>query len=798
MESSVRSLQKLRLNVMLLSLAVLVIALGFNVLLSFSALDTLATDLLLSGYQGCGERLVQSIERGLRFGKPLSSYAGMAEILAELRHGTEGIDRVAVVDAEGGILYSEPVAAAASLPAPGTLASGQKIDKIPGGFSIALPLQHHGVAGWVVMQVDGYRIAASTGAFLRWSCLLLAMACIGVGLILAARMGLLSRAGERPHIRLGSLGRLLLITIGGAQAAYSLGTLVLFDTFVTDAVRSKVEIMAQGVQRDFEYLIYKGVDVINLKGKDQVLEQIVASNGELAGAALNDPDGRTLALAGHLTGNAGLTVTKPLSTYWPSRFRQRQEIMSLQIAIDPDIIRARLGRLALDLATSLAISFLLLLELAKLLGLIARRSLLSAAGPGSAAERAGTAHSFTTPALRAAGFVFFLGYDMGISFIPLLARQLYQPFWGVSEGVGIGLPISAEMVSAGIALLLSGNFSERYGWRPVFVLGTVAAALGLLLGGLSTTLSMLILSRVVAGFGFGMVLMASQIGTLGQSDAGSGITSVFAGIFSGSICGSAAGALLADHLHYGAVLVVGTGVILFAVLAVAQGRALPVRADGAMSQDAAGAGPRIERASMFAGGMGLLTDPRMHIVLLLVGIPAAVCLTGFLHYLLPLRLAGASVEQSDIGRIFMLYGLCFITAGPPLGKWIDRRADKSLFLTLTGVLSGAALLLAAAEDALGLFGTAAAVVALGLAQCIAAPASMLCVLTLASAQKLGREKSASIYRGLERIGQVAGPVVFGSAVLVLSPAQALMLMGSAILVLAVLFQLLWRLCVRRG
>ena len=50
----------------------------------------------------------------------------------------------------------------------------------------------------------------------------------------------------------------------------------------------------------------------------------------------------------------------------------------------------------------------------------------------------------------------------------------------------IGLPISAEMISAGLALLLSGHFCERHGWTKVFVAGTLAAVIGLLTGGLAT------------------------------------------------------------------------------------------------------------------------------------------------------------------------------------------------------------------------------------------------------------------------------------------------------------------------
>ena len=371
----------------------------------------------------------------------------------------------------------------------------------------------------------------------------------------------------------------------------------------------------------------------------------------------------------------------------------------LQLALQPHAITTRISALALDLGASLLISFLLLLELSKLLGLIAQRTL-----PNDTAVAAleGTHRSRAVQALRAAGFMFFLGYDMGISFIPLLAQQPYEPFLGLSREVVIGLPISAEMISAGVALLFSGGFSLRYGWQKVFAAGTLASALGLLLGSMASGLPLLILGRVATGFGFGLVLMAGQIGTLGKANAGAGLTSVFAGIFSGSICGSAAGAMLADHISFQAVLGAAACTILLALFTVMLGKESAEEAAQSAAQKATPA-----QGHMFSGCLQLLQDPRMHLVLWLVGIPAAMCLTGFLHYLLPLRLANAHVDQSDIGRIFMLYGLCFITAGPLLGRWIDHRKDKSLFLTLTGLLSGITLLVAAKGT--GMAGAAAAV-----------------------------------------------------------------------------------------
>ncbi|HEU6436339.1 MAG TPA: MFS transporter [Nitratidesulfovibrio sp.] len=855
------AIQRLRLNTMLLSLGVLALTLGFNVLLSSSALDTLSTDAILSGYRSCGEHFARGVERGLRFGKFLGAYAGMDDMLAELRHGVQGIDSVQIYDAQGELLYAQPGANGAEHPGKratdrdNALRAGaedrkqfstsddapHKARKTPTGYRLLVPFQHNGLAGWVAMEVASARVDAATRDFLRWSGVLMLVTCLAVALILPGWLGLLTGTADaraRLHV---TLGRLLLVVVGGTQLAYSCGSLVLFDGFVERAVRTKAAILAQSVGRDFEYLIHKGVDVARLKGNEQLLTQLVADNEELLGAALLRPDGVPLVEVGgtpraqqspdsqtsadtptapdarkapdaRTSPSAALSVREPLDRYWPSRFRQRQEVMELRLDLNPQVITQRVTKLAVDMGTSLVISFLLLLELAKLLGLIAQRSLgVQAAAPSPDQENE-PAHGLTrtrlpqaTQALRVGGFVFFLGYDMGISFIPLLARTLYQPLWGLSEKVVIGLPISAEMISAGVALLVSGSFTQHFGWRKIYMLGAAAGAAGLLLAGMATGLPLLILARITAGFGFGLVLMASQIGTLENANAGAGLASVFAGIFSGSICGSAAGAMLAEHLPYESVLTVGGVVTLFAMRVVLIGRDraaahadvsthgnTPAHADAPGGRRRAGAA----RTSILTGGMELLKDPRMHLMLLLVGIPVAICLTGFLHYLLPLMLANAKVDQADIGRVFMLYGLCFITAGPLLGKWIDHTANKPLFLTLAGLLSGTALLLAA--SATGLVGTSAAVVALGLSQCIAAPASMLCVLALHSARTLGKEKTASIYRALERLGQVAGPVLFGAATVVMDTAQMLLIMGGTVCTLALIFQAVWRLSTPRS
>lgn len=790
------ALFKFRLCVGALAVATLVMTLGFNVLLSVSTLDRLATDSLLSGYRAAGGHLAQSVERGLRFGKPLEQYAGMGEMLRDLQDGTPGILAAEIVDAGGNVLYAvrEQGGPGANedrqarrahdrkVLGGGTQGGGQQYWAGPRTYRIVVALHHNGVVGGVALEVAASRITAATQGFIRWAVALLALACLVAGATLAAWIGLLTSTPEA-RSRLGrSLGMTLLVLIGGMQIAYSAAMLSLFDSFLQNAMRDKAALAARFLKRDFEYIVHKGVDVRGLQGGKELLERIVGDHPELSGASLSTPDGVKVASAGK-TDDSVPVLEESFDRYWPSRFRQREAVLHLRLYMNQSHLADNVRALGVDLATSMAISLLLLLELARIMGLLSSRMLR--AMPDQAHVDGAPLRDSSAQALRTGGFLFFLAYDMGISFIPVLARARYAPLWGLPEQVLVGLPISAEMICAGAALLVAGMVSERFGWRTTFVVGVAAAAMGLFVGGASASLGGLIASRGICGFGFGLVLMAAQIGTLDEEDAGYSLAGVFAGIFAGSICGAAIGALLAERIGFDLVFSVAACLIPVALLILFFGR--PRRVSGGLAH-----APAHSVAPGGASGeaWNFLRDPRMHVLLGMIGIPAALCLTGFLHYLLPLMLTEVDTSPSDIGRLFMLYGLCFITVGPMLGRWLDRSPRKDLFAMCTGLLSGAALLIFAVSPTL----TAAAlsVAVIGTAQCLAAPATMMCVIGLASSRRLGRGKTASVYRTLERSGQVLGPVLFGVALVRCSVTWTLVAAGVTVCVLALAFPLCWR------
>lgn len=796
------SLFSLRFSIGILSVTAFALTMGFNTLLSVSTLDRLATQSLLSGYGGAGEHLALTIERGLRFGKPLEKYAGMVDLLHDLRDGAEGIVRAEIEDSLGNVLYAVPeeldlhgkeVEKGRSSGVEGE-STRQMFDRSiltdtsaefrfwvgAETYRILVPLNHNGVVGGIALEISRERIGSATRSFMHWALVLLGVACVVVCISLTGWIGLMTVNADS-RARFGKpFFILLFVLIGGTQLAYSGAMLTLFHSFMEQTIRDKAGFTAHFIKRDFEYIIHKGVDVCSLKGEEALLDRIVTMHPELGAASLVTPEGRIVASAGRLdTSTECMEVS--IDAYWPSRFRQRLEIMNIRLYTDDGYLSGEVRSLGLDLATSLLISLLFLMELARLLRMLSVR--MVRAMVTEKAQGPPVPHEGSVPTLRAAGFLFFLGYDMCISFVPLMARELHTPLWGFSEEVLEGMPISAEMICAGVALLVGGIFSERFGWRGGFGLGAVAASLGLLVGGMASTLPVFIAGRAISGFGFGLVLMASQIGTLNEKNSGAGLTGVFAGIFSGSICGSAAGALLAERMGFEAVFFVAAVLVPFSIFALALSRSevdIPDRF--------------FQEADLQEGGAAsvkaFLGDPRMQFLLFFISLPAAICLTGFLYYMLPLMLAETEATQGDIGRFFMLYGLCFITAGPLLGRLLDRSRKKAFFAMLTGLLSGASLVIAGLSSEMLV--VAFAVIIIGLAQCLAAPSTMLCVVALPSAQRLGRGKTAGIYRTLERVGQVLGPLLFGVALVHFGVSALLISVGLGGCVLAVAFICVWR------
>ena len=360
--------------------------------------------------------------------------------------------------------------------------------------------------------------------------------------------------------------------------------------------------------------------------------------------------------------------------------------------------------------------------------------------------------------MRPAAFLFVFGIDISVSFLPLHMKNLYEPMLGFSRDFVLGLPISVEFIFVGLSILLAGAWVDRRGWHEPFLAGLSLAGGGVLYSWLAPDCLHFIISRAVAGAGYGLSLMASQGFVIHYSDRkckAHGLAQLFAGIYAGSICGSATGAMLAERFGYVTVFAVGAFIILTTL-----GYTMAFMRGYMRAPLQAPAPPRVDERRPRNSLLAFLSDRTVISLIFFSSLPAAIGVVGFLNYFSPIYLSSIGASQSTIGRILMIYGISLVYIGPCISRYVDASPDKRLYV-FTGCLLGSMTFLVFTIFE-GIVAAILGVLLLGLSSSFVLASQSAYVLQLPVTRHLGEGKAIGIFRSSSRIGQALGPMVFGA------------------------------------
>jgi len=150
-------------------------------------------------------------------------------------------------------------------------------------------------------------------------------------------------------------------------------------------------------------------------------------------------------------------------------------------------------------------------------------------------------------------------------FIPALPA--IQASFGSNTGV-TQLVLSLSILANAIATLLYGPLSDRFGRRPVVLVGLVIFIIGSALCSIAPTISMLIAARIIqsAGAAAGMVLARAIVRDLyNREQAASVIAYLTMAMVAAPMIAPTIGALLIDGIAWPAIFIVMTaiGIVLF-------------------------------------------------------------------------------------------------------------------------------------------------------------------------------------------------------------------------------------------
>src|SRR5256714_7861686 len=148
--------------------------------------------------------------------------------------------------------------------------------------------------------------------------------------------------------------------------------------------------------------------------------------------------------------------------------------------------------------------------------------------------------------LMITAFVDMLGLAMVIPLLPFYATKL-----GASATI-VGILIAAFSIAQLASAPLWGKFSDRYGRRPALLVGLIVSAVAYVIFAYASTLWLLLLSRIVQGFGGGTigVVQAYVADASDPNDRAKSLGWLSAATSFGAVVGPAIGAVLIRWGHH--------------------------------------------------------------------------------------------------------------------------------------------------------------------------------------------------------------------------------------------------------
>lgn len=813
----------IRRRLVVSSLVLFIVGLGFNAFFTFTSLEKLYVESIVSQYRVIGKDLMRSIENGLRYGKTLRNFIGIEKLLAETNRnilkkiiGAEGGSEaqemkfretdisVYVALPDGEILYSDnDNTTMRRLPEPARInpgdtrkakdpSSASNFIKYKGTYITVLHMRDRqkNVVGTVAISFKEKQIKAFLEDIFKKNIRLITIvSTCGVLLLITLLHFLIPTDADIQSFSKRKIYLVIFLVISSAQIlTCGLSTYMFKDHFLK-VNKENTKMTNTMLKRDVEYLLNKGVRIDRLWKMDFYLKEIIALSPEIKDITLFEHTDQPLYRA---TKERVTDFQKSIDAYpeWlvatkfvPNpEYNYRNDLTKddkfrgyFSTNTSKDILFDKLIEIVADSLTLVVVSILFFVELLILIFKYIERN------------RDGTPHrtAIHYGVMRPAIFLFLFGIDLSISFMPLHMETLYVPISGLSKYTVTGLPISMEFLFVGISILISGVWLDRRGWHEPFLTGLFLAGSGILYSWLAPDAVHFIISRGIVGLGYGLALMASQGFVITFSDWGNktqGLANLFAGIYAGSICGGATGAMLAEWMGYKQVFLIGA-LIVFSVV----GYTIISMRNGMKKPEVpvvkkAIAPPKVGRV------FGFLTNRTVLGLIFFSSMPAAIAVIGFLYYFSPIYLNRIGASQSTIGQILMIYGICLIYFGPFLSRYVDASQKKRIYVFLGCILGSFALLTFHILE--GFAAVVTAVILLGLSSSFVLAAQSAYALELKVTQQLGEGKAIGIFRSTGRIGQMLGPIVFSSVIVAMNTDAGLIFLGVVYLFTALLFFLM--------
>ncbi|NJL02164.1 MAG: MFS transporter [Spirulinaceae cyanobacterium SM2_1_0] len=715
-----------------------------------------------------GQIVKNSLDTFLAAGLPIDQFSGFSRLTAPLIETDPDIQRIDVETTSGQIIFAEakPIAEAAELLTYGEsrLQPEDKryaVQESEQFYRIVLPLVNKfEQAGQLRVFMNKAAINQRVGRYF-----------LPIASLTVIALVVFAVVASRAYARLesGQTSQGIELAYTSAYALVAIAVVVVLTLLYSSGLQAKTQAITLSLTSRLEAPVELGIKLADLDGIETTLEEYQTLNPEISYIALKTAEGIAID-----TTPAGQATTQSNNANY---FVYEAKIGSDHDAADLKTILVKSPRSLLYYRLWRSVkNFLALFVASGFIAMIFLNLLRSLTRPAITGSDAAEEQE-----LRRIEPFYFLGAfidGLSISFLPQYLRSM-----AISSNVEpalVSTQFTVFFFGWAIAMIPAASLVKH---RDVKSLLLAVAGLSVL-----TSLGMAFIEdfylmygiRALAGATQGLLLVAVQSYILDVASARrktqAGAMMVF-DFFGGRLASTALGALLSVYVGIQGVFAIGIAIAVLSLWYCWQfipWRAARLHAVALALQPTTQTletePPPVTRG-FFHDLIDVGRDFQFLKALLLVGLPYRAIFTGVTVFALPLILAQQDYQPEDIGQIIMFYGAGVLITSTYISRLVDRFGRTNLVLCLGSAASGLGLILIGSmawidTSQANIPGLTTFLVILGLTitgaghGSINAP-SLTYITETQVADKIGKNTAGSLYRLIERMGQIAGPVLVG-------------------------------------
>jgi MFS family permease len=746
-----------------------------------------------------GEILKTSIETYLQSGSPLKRYIGFAPLTSPILDADASISEIRVVSGSGKTVFTNGRSGATVKPISGEFTisnldkpyNNYRVFENDHYYKIVLPLNNKFEAVgqlWITTPKLTIKTYLNTH-FTRVLTYMAVLLVIFAGLFMLFEKGLSNTMKYFQEM-----------SFGLAFAIMSIIVVLTLVTIFTTGIQGKTGALANSLAKRLDTALELGLELDDFTGLDEVFQIYKDLNSDISDIGITENE----AILIHSdTQKVGKTWLNDTSQYVVDvQMGDGKNVKLVHVGIPKKAIYSKLARSIKNFVVLFAASAFLAFLFLNIQKSLAHKQLTS----GTTEEKVEMKKDFALGLIKPAYFLAVFIEGLHASFLPQFFKDLTLSS-GLNESY-TSLLFTVFFASFALSLIPAGRYAEIKGTKRLIVMGFIMTTVLQFLMAFSTDFYSMFIIRTLAGVGQGVLFIGVQSFILNNAVKGrktQGAAIIVFGYNGGIISGAAIGGLLIGNIGYQMIFFLEAAIALFSCWYVLRNI---VEHDVSKASDTLGVQSGMDGNTNLNLGdlvksivtdMGkVLKDFQFFKALVLVGLPTKAVLTGVTIFALPLLLSHLDYVKEDIGQILMFYAAGVLLSSKYVSRITDRIGKTSLILFIGSFSSGIGLILIGitgweviVSSHIPFLSTLVLILGmsiLGLAHGFIHAPVITHISSTPVASQLGAGSTASVYRFMERIGHVIGPIIVGYILIITGYSSlAISWIGVAFLIIGILF-----------